>query len=551
MTSNAEAAEIFRSIADLLDVLGERFKPEAYRRAARSIDTLAEELGRVAARNELRTIPGVGEAIEEKIREYLTTGRVHYYDRLRGEVPPGVVELMRLPGLGPKTARRFWVELGLEGPNELQDAIASGKLVDVKGFGPRKIEQIRTALEQARTAPAASRAAIELVYPVAERIVRTLRERSGTDRVEAAGSLRRRRETVGDLDILVASDDPEKVFELFSALPEVRDVKMRGGTKETVVLVGGLQVDLRVVEPTAFGAALQYFTGSKDHNVHLRSIARDRGLKINEYGVFRGEERVGGRTEEEVYATLGLPWIPPEIREDQGEIEAAAQGRLPRLLEESDLLGDLHVHLPPSPSTTDLDRFVTDARQRGYAYVGVVVGGVAADGAPFSLPTETLESIESTRPKGLKVLYAVESGPASRSSPPLPRKADYRIWSAASTAPPTAPTARAGPPVRLVAHLGGGGETDDPRRGWIEWAHRVGVAIEVGPGPERLDSTWARRAREAGTPLALPTGIGFPPGDPTRAIALGFARRAGAGPKDVANAGPFRADAGPAAKPGR
>jgi DNA polymerase (family X) len=552
MTSNAEAAGIFRDIADLLDVLGERFKPEAYRRAARSIETLAEELGLVASRNELRSIPGVGEAIEEKIREYLTSGTVHYYERLKHEVPPGVVELMRLPGLGPKTARRFWVELGLEGPNELRDAIAAGKLVDVKGFGPRKIEQIRTALEQARTAPAAGRAAIELVYPVAERIVRTLRERSGTDRVEAAGSLRRRRETVGDLDVLVASDDPEKVFDLFSALPEVREVKMRGGTKETVVLASGLQVDLRVVEPTAFGAALQYFTGSKDHNVHLRSIARDRGLKINEYGVFRGEERVGGRTEEEVYATLGLPWIPPEIREDQGEIEAATQGRLPRLIEEGDLHGDLHVHLPRSPASTDIDRFVAEARQRQYAYVGLVVGGVAADGAPFSLPSEALERLESTRPRGLKVLRAVEGALAPASSSSAPPKADYRIVCATSVPPVPAPTARPGLPIRLVAHLGGGdGGTEDPRRRWVEWARAMGAAVEVGPGPDRLDSTWARRAREAGVPLALPTAIGSPSDDPTRPIALGFARRAGAGPRDVANAGPVREGAGRGARPAR
>jgi DNA polymerase (family X) len=552
MTSNAEAAEIFRGIADLLDVLGERFKPEAYRRAARSIETLTEELGLVASRNELRSIPGVGEAIEEKIREYLTTGRVHYYERLKGEVPPGVVELMRLPGLGPKTARRFWVELGLEGPNELRDAIAAGKLDNVKGFGPRKIEQVRTTLEEARTAPAAGRAAIELVYPVAERIVRTLRERSGTDRVEAAGSLRRRRETVGDLDVLVASDDPEKVFELFSALPEVREVKMRGGTKETVVLASGLQVDLRVVEPKAFGAALQYFTGSKDHNVHLRSIARDRGLKINEYGVFRGEERVGGRTEEEVYATLGLPWIPPEIREDQGEIEAAAQGHLPRLIEERDLLGDLHVHLPSSPTVADIARLVADARDRRYAYVGLVVGGVGADGAPFSLPAEALERLEATRPKGLRVLRAVEGDLAPGASFASPLEADYRIVRAAQLSPSPSPIARTGPPVRLVAHLGrGDGGTEDPQRRWIEWARGAGAAVEVGPGPERLESTGARRAREVGVPLALPTGLGSPPDDPTRPIALGFARRAGAGPRDVANAAPVRGAAGRGSRPAR
>jgi DNA polymerase (family X) len=540
MTSNAEAAEIFRDTADLLDVLGERFKPEAYRRAARSIETLTEDLGQVASRNELRSIPGVGEAIEEKIREYLKTGKVHYYERLKHEVPPGIVELMRLPGLGPKTARRFWVELGLEGPGELRDAIAAGKLAGVKGFGPRKIEQVRTTLEQAGTNPSGGRVAIELIYPVAERIVRALRERSRTDRVEAAGSFRRRRETVGDLDVLVTSDAPEKVFDRFSALPEVREVKMRGGTKETVVLQSGLQVDLRVVEPVAFGAAWLYFTGSKDHNIHLRSIARDRGLKINEYGVFRGEERVGGRTEEEVYATLGLPFIPPEIREDRGEIEAAAQGRVPRLIEESDLVGDLHVHLPRAPSTAVIDRFLAEVRQRRFSYVGLVVDGLGPDGAPFSLPEAALERIEATRPAGLKVLRGVETSGAPPSST-LPPKADYRIACATSAAPPRPSAGPAGPPVRLVAHfMGGDGRTEDPRPDWLAWAGAAGAAVDVGPGSERLDSAWARRARESGVPLALPTGLASPPDDPTRPIALGFARRAAAGPLDVSNAGPLK-----------
>jgi DNA polymerase/3'-5' exonuclease PolX len=539
MTSNAQAAGIFRDIADLLDVLGERFKPEAYRRAARSIETLTEDLGEVASRNELRTIPGVGEAIEEKLREYLKTGKFPYYERLKREVPPGVVELMRLPGLGPKTARRFWVELGLEGPSEVRDAIAAGKLDGVKGFGPRKIEQIRATLEQAVTNPAGGRVAIEIIYPVAERLVTALRERSTTDRVEAAGSFRRRRETVGDLDVLVTSDAPEKVFDLFSALPEVREVKMRGGTKETVVLQSGLQVDLRVVEPVAFGAAWLYFTGSKDHNIHLRSIARDRGLKINEYGVFRGAERVGGRTEEEVYATLGLPFIPPEIREDRGEIEAAAQGHVPRLVEESDLLGDLHVHLPRSPSTADIDRLFMDARQRRFTYLGLVVGGVASDGAPFSLPTAALERIEATRPPGLKVLRVIETAgaPSSSAAPP---KSDYRVVRATSAAPSPPSGGRAAAPVRLVAHFGSGeGRTEDPRQSWLLWARSAGAAVEVGPGPDRLDSNWARRARESAIPLALPTGIGSPPDDPTRRIALGFARRAAAEPRDVANANPL------------
>ncbi len=413
MPSNAEASEIFRNIADLLDVLGEKFKPEAYRRAARSIESLTEELARVAARDELRTIPGVGEAISEKIREYLAHGTVAYYERLRREVPPGVVELMRLSGLGPKTARRFWVELGLEGPAELSDAIDRGRLDGVKGFGPKKIEQIRATLRAARTAPAegGGRLPIERAYPLAERIARALRGVPGTDRVEAAGSFRRRRETVGDLDILVTSAAPAKVFDAFSALPEVREVRARGDTKETVVLANGLQVDLRVVEPSSFGAALQYFTGSKEHNVHLRSIARARGLKINEYGVFREEERVGGGTEEEVYASLGLPWIPPELREDHGEIDAAARGELPRLVTEDDRVGDLHVHLAPVASPTQVDRLVAEARAQRLSYVGFVLGEVDALGQVRTLPGETLRRLDAIEGNGIRIGRALETGP--------------------------------------------------------------------------------------------------------------------------------------------
>ena len=541
MVSNAEAAEIFRNIADLLDVLGEKFKPEAYRRAARSIETLAEELAKVAARNELRTIPGIGEAIEEKIREYLSTGQIHYYERLKREVPPGVVELMRLPGLGPKTARRFWVELGLEGPNELSEAIAKGRLDHIKVFGPKRIEQIATALREAHAAPVAggARSPIEVVYPVAERIVRALRAVSGTEAVEVAGSFRRRRETVGDLDILATSSAPAQVFDTFSALSEVKEVRLRGGTKETVVLASGLQVDLRVVEPAAFGAALQYFTGSKDHNVHLRTIARDRGLKINEYGVFRGEERIGGRTEVEVYATLGLPWIPPELREDHGEIEAAANGALPTLVAADDLTGDLHLHLPVTATAADVERLYAAARRRHVRYLGFVVAGVDPEGHPFRLPGTLLEHLRSARPKGVEIHRAIEVGAGPVPSEVRSMEAEYRIVRPTVAFPEPNGRLPEGPPLAAVAHLGGGAVVPpETVRRWIDWAKAQGVAVEVGPGPERLDSTWARVLAEAKVPLLIPTGVESPEEDPTGPLALGFARRAGTETKSVRVSGP-------------
>ncbi|EQD68226.1 phosphotransferase domain-containing protein, partial [mine drainage metagenome] len=378
MPTNAEAAETFRAIADLLDVLGERFKPEAYRRAARSIDTLTEDLAAVAARNELRSIPGVGDAIEAKLREFLATGRIDYLERLRREVPPGVAEILHLPGLGPKTARRFWTDLGVEGPAELRAALDAGRLDGQKGFGPKKIAQIRAALDAAAGGPPSARLPIEEAYPIAHRIVRALREGAGADRVEIAGSFRRGRETVGDLDVLVASRDPERAFDVFSTLPDIREVRLRGGTKETAILARGLQVDLRVVDPSSFGAALQYFTGSKEHNVIVRTRARDAGLRVNEYGVFRGETRIAGATEEEVYAALGLAWIPPELREGRGEVDAATAGPLPALVTADDLRGDLHVHLEAAADAAAVERLLEEARRRGLAYLGLVAEGVTA-----------------------------------------------------------------------------------------------------------------------------------------------------------------------------
>jgi len=535
MPSNAEAAEVFRRIADLLDVLGERFKPEAYRRAARSLEGLPESLAHFAERNELRSIPGVGEAIEEKIRELLSTGKVHYLERLEREVPPGLVEIMRLPGLGPKTARRFWVELGIEGPAELRDAIAAGRLSGVKGFGDRKVEQIQEALGAA-TAPPSARRPIEEVYPVARAVVTALRAQSPADRVEVAGSFRRARETVGDLDVLVTSSDPEKVFDVFSGLPQVASVRLRGGTKETVLLHGGLQVDLRVVEPDQFGAALQYFTGSKDHNVHLRSLAREQGLKVNEYGVFRDDQRVAGATEEEVYAALGLAWIPPELREDRGEIDLARAKNLPKLIEAGDLRGDPHVHLEDPNDPRAAERVVVAARARGLSYLGLVVASVDENGRSERVDRRIVEAARRAAGDSVRIVNVVERGPG-----PLPPglrdvPADRTILRPVGTEKGI-PKTTTEPEAWLVAHLGGPVEFVRP---WATLAASLGAALEVGPGAERIDSAAARSALEAGARLSISTGIGGSDEGATEAVALGFARRAGATREQVMNAASLR-----------
>lgn len=528
MPTNAEAAEQLREIADLLDLTGERFKPEAYRRAARSVESLTEPLAGVAARRALREIPGVGEAIAEKLTEFLAGGRIPYLDRLRGEVPSGLLALMRLPGLGPKTARRFWLELGIEGPAELADAIAAGRLAGVARFGPRKIQQIGAALAAAATAAPGRRFALAEVYPVARSIVDALVAHAPVERVELAGSFRRARESVGDLDVLVTSRAPEGVFDLFSALPEVHEVRMRGGTKETVVLRSGLQVDLRVVEPAAFGAALQYFTGSKDHNVRLRTLARDAGLKINEYGVFRGDARVAGATEEEVYAALDVPWIPPELREDGGEIEAARHGTLPRVVAAAELVTELHLHLPADADPATVARIGAEAGRRGIGDVVVVAGGGPTPAGPAPTPAllAALRGDRSTRWH-----LAVERSTDSVAAPGESPVAEVVIAVPGATAEGALPT-----DARLLAHVGG-----DPVRArpWVDLARAHGVPIEVGPGPDRADATLARAMLAAGGTLAVPTGVGLPERDPLGPVALGYARRAGATAAQVTNARPW------------
>jgi DNA polymerase/3'-5' exonuclease PolX len=526
MVTNLEVAERFREIADLLDLLGERFKPEAYRRAARSIESLSEPITAVSDRGDLRTIPGIGEAIEEKIREYLTTGTIPYLDRLHAEVPSGVVELMRLPGVGPKTARRFWTELGVDGPATLTSAVEGGRLNGVRGFGEKKIAQLRATLAAAHGGPG-DRLPLERAWPIAERLTAQIAKVPGVHDLTVAGSFRRGRESVGDLDLLVTSDAPEAIFDAFSSLPEVKEVRMRGGTKETVILRTGLQADLRVVEPAAFGAALQYFTGSKDHNVKLRSLARDRGLKVNEYGVFRGEERLASRTEEEVYRALGLAWIPPELREDRGEIEAAAHGPFPRLIEAGDLAGELHQHLEGRASGPAVREIARRARARHLSYVGFVV--------PEDAPTSLLTAIRAESGPGFRTLVVAEVDPGSMARVADRTGVDYLIVRP-SDGPPTAPIAGSGATrIGLVAHVGGDLARVDP---WIAAAAGAAAAVEVGPGPERLDSSAARLARTRGVRLGIPLGLTSPEEEAVGPAALEFARRAGASPADVANAGP-------------
>jgi DNA polymerase (family 10) len=531
MSTNAELARIFYEIADLLDLIGESFKPEAYRRAARSIESLTEDIRAIAGRGQLDDIPGVGAAISEKTREFLRTGTIDYYERTRRAVPPGLLEIMRLPGIGPKTARRFWVELGVEGPLELGQALSAGRLTGVRGFGPKKIAQIQKALSE-RTGPAV-RTSLTRAYATAERIVAALRAGAPVEQIEVAGSLRRRREDVGDIDILVTSSNAEAVFDAFSALPERREIRLRGGTKETILFGEGIQVDLRVLDPSSFGAALQYFTGSKDHNVHLRTLAKDQGLKINEYGVFRGEERIAGATEAEVYGALGLDWIPPEIRENHGEIEAAAAHAVPRLVAPEDLRGDLHLHLDEDAGLEAIPKLQERLARSSWEYAGVVLPPSVDPRAPAVVGLRALK-----RPK---VLLGEEVGPEHLDAPRRPG-VDFRILRADAA---MAPRRDRGPATRslLVGHWAspeGGGRASPEQVGpWVDWAVEHGLAIDVQPVEIAggADSAAVRRVVDANGLLHVGTGR-----DPIAPgiLAIGTARRGWAGPDHVLNSAAWK-----------
>ena len=386
--TNAEIAAIFNRIADLLEIQNENpFRVRAYRNAARTVQGLSRSLAEMVQGGEvLEALPTIGKDLAAKIREIVTTGSLRKLKELEGAVSPGLVELLKVPGLGPKRLRLLHDYLDINSVEELEQAARQGLVRNLPGFGVKTEQNLLRELAelQKRT----RRHLWAEVEEVAGQLLDYLRNLSGVKTVEMAGSYRRRKETVGDLDVLVIASRGAKVTEAFARFEAVERVVSQGGTRSTVILRTGLQVDLRVVPQVSFGAAWHYFTGSKAHNIAVRTMGVQRGLKINEYGVFnRAGKRIAGRTEKEVYAQVGLPWIAPELREQQGELEAAAEGRLPRLVELKDLRGDLHCHTTESDGQEDLETMARAARKLGHDYLAItehshhlrVARGLSAD----------------------------------------------------------------------------------------------------------------------------------------------------------------------------
>lgn len=389
---NKEIADLFNEIADILELKEENvFRVNAYRRAAQNIEGLSRAIEDVAASGALHELPGIGKDLEGKILEYLESGEIDFLNALRKEIPPVLLDMLRVPGVGPKTALRLRAELGINSLDELKHAALDHRIRELPKMKAKAEENILKGLEF--LSRAGGRFPIGEALPVAQRIVEELASLPAVGKISVAGSLRRFRETVGDIDILAVSRSSESVIRHFTHLDGVARVLAEGATKGSVVTREKIQVDLRVVEAASYGSALNYFTGSKEHNIKLREIAIQRGMKLNEYGVFReggrkhgargartakprraagaaeAETRIAGKTEKEVYAALGLPYIPPEIREDSGEIEAAREGTLPTLVEARDIKGDLHCHSDYSDGTATLEEVAAAGKKRGYSYI--------------------------------------------------------------------------------------------------------------------------------------------------------------------------------------
>ena len=561
---NFEIARLFYEMASLLEARNESaFRIRAYQRAGQTLESLSEDVVAVAARGGLTALPGIGRDLAARIDEYLTTGRIGQLESLRAELPAGFLTLLEIRGLGPRTARVLWEQLGVDSIETLEALCRSGTIVGVAGIRDKTRENILKGIERwkagrVRTPLATARA-------IAVQVSEALRVHGGVERLEIAGSLRRMRDAVKDVDLLVTSADPARVIRTFTTLPSVTEVVAQGPTKASVRHQDGLALDLRVVEPAAFGAALQYFTGSKDHNVRVREMASRRGLRISEYGVFDETTgtRVAGATEEEVYATVGLPWIPPELRENQGEIEAAREGRLPALVTAADLRGDLHAHTDWSDGHHTLERLVAAAEARGYDYVIVsdhsrsltIAGGLGVDELRAQIA-----AIRALQPRfRVRILAGTECDILADGTLDFPDEvlAELDVVLAAvhsrfqqSRAEMTARIVRAlgNPWVNVLAHptgrkIGSREPYDVDLDAVLAAARDHGKAVEINASPERLDlsDVHARHAGALGVPVAIDTDTHYLRELDNVDLGVAVARRAWLTPRQVLNTRPVDA----------
>jgi DNA polymerase (family 10) len=559
--TNAEIARVLERLAVRLEIEGANpFRVRAYREGGRIVGSHPEAMSAIAGTpGALEALKGIGKDLAGKIRDLVATGRTELDDELRAKIPDEVVDFTELQGLGPKRVKTLFEVVGIRDRDALEAAAKAGKLRDLPGFGEKVEQNVLKAL--ATASQWSGRVLLAHAWPLAHALAERVSAVKGVKQVELAGSFRRRRETVGDLDLLVTGGNAETVMDAFAGHESVAETIGRGETKCSVRLRGGLQVDLRVVPPESFGAALLYFTGSKSHNIELRRMAIEKGWSLNEYGLTKGEKTLAGRTEEEVYAKLGLAWIPPELREATDEIALAREDRLPKLVELADLRGDLHMHTTRSDGRDSIDAMAEAAKARGYAYVAITEHSKAlamANGFDAARVRKSVGEIEAARGRhpDLKILHGLEVDILGDGALDLDDDTlallDWVIVSIHSKfeMTPEAATERA---VRAVSnpHVNAFGHPTGRLIGSREGvpfdieqvsaaAARNGVAMEINASPERLDlsDVHARAAKARGCSFVIDTDAHSTAMLDQLKFGVFQARRAGLTRDDVLNALP-------------
>lgn len=559
--TNSEIAEAFETIVSLLQMKEEKaFTVRAYQRAARTIDRLPRDLDAMIRDGEdLTDIPGVGKAISAKITELVTTGEMNYLERLKAEFPEGILDLVEIPGLGPKTVARVWKELDVTSVEQLSAAIEDGRVASLPRMGAKSAQNILRSIQFARTK--SDRTPIARAMETAQRLTSYLRDTCpGISNLVVCGSLRRFEETVGDLDLVCVTDDPQAALDALASMDAVNDVLGHGDSKASVVLNSGIQVDLRVAEPRFLGAMLQYFTGNLHHNVQLREVATSLGLSLNEYGLTNLETGEIETFEDEraLYARLGLEYIPPELRQGGSEIQDAKRGALPALVQASDIRGDLHSHTDWSDGRDSMEEMIHAAKDRGLEYIAVTdhsVGRGIANGLSIERLERHGERLRQTAAEvgGIHVLHGTEMDIRADGSLDYPdevlARLDWVVGSVHSAMSQDADTmtrriisAMKNPHVSAIGHLstrliGERRPVDADYEAIFKAAAETGTALEINGSLERLDlkDTHIRRARELGVPLVIDTDAHMVESFRNLEYGASLARRASCEPRHIVN----------------
>lgn len=555
---NSEIARQFNHLADLLEISGANpFRVRAYRNAARTLVSTQENISKLLQQHaDLSALPGIGKDLAGKIEEIVNTGHLSVLDQIEKKTPAGLSELLKIPTLGPKRVQKLNQALGVRTLAELKKVSENKKILTIPGFGEKMRQSILSELEREKKTPA-HRLRRDEAEEVATFVVEHLSQ-TAIQKIMVAGSFRRQQETVGDLDILVTGKNPEAITAHFLKFPEIEKIQSQGSTRSTVFLRSGTQVDLRVVPDESYGAALLYFTGSKAHNIALRTLAMKRGMKINEYGLYQGEKVLASRSEEEIYRALKLPWIEPELRENRGEIEAAQKGTLPKLLTRSDICGDLHVHTNETDGAEDLKTMVMAAKKMGYSYIGITDHSRRMAMAHGLDPKRMLRQIRkidqlNEQISGITVLKSIEIDILADGSLDLPdeilRKLDYTVCSVHTSFRITREKqteriirAMENPHFKILGHPSGRllGEREPyevDMEKIIRAAKMLGKCLEINAQPERMDLTdlHCRMAKDAGVKMVISTDAHSIPQLQYMEYGVGQARRGWLEKSDVIN----------------